>query len=101
MVVVLLFGRPGGGSSSDHRFVIPAGTAARVAAGDPVAILPERLEVRVGDTITLVNEDDSVQQTGFLSVGPHETLTYRFSRPGSYTSTCNLHPEGTLEIVVT
>jgi len=99
LVVVLVLGSPHP-TSSDHRFVVPAGTAERVARGEDVSIVPDRLFLRVGDTITLVNDDDVVQQAGFLAVGPHETLTYRFRRPGSYVSACTLHAGGSLQVVV-
>lgn len=86
--------------SVDHRFVIPAGTADRVASGEPVEILPARLELHVGDTVTLVNEDDAVQRTGFLTAEPHETVSYRFGQVGTFTSECTLHPSGNVEFVV-
>lgn len=87
--------------SVDHRFVIPAGTADRIDAGEPVAVTPPVVHLHSGDTITLVNEDDVVQQTGFLSVRPGETITYRFSEPGRFSSECSFHPDGGLVIDVT
>jgi plastocyanin len=99
LVVVLGVG-PVHRSSRDLRYVIPAGTAERIAAGQGVEILPAELRLHVGDTITLVNEDESVQQTGFLTVRPHETVSYRFAQAGSYATDCTLHPDGRVQIDV-
>lgn len=88
-------------SGTDHRFVIPAGTAERARAGEQVEILPAVLDLEVGDSITLVNEDDVTQVTGFLTVRPGETVHYRFTRASTYSGACTLHPGGGITIHVT
>ena len=70
-VVVVLGGalwltRDAGGT--EHRFVIPAGTAERIRAGEDVELIPAELDLDVGDSITLVNDDDVQHVTGFLTV---------------------------------
>ena len=88
-------------SGTDHRFVIPAGTAERVRAGEQVEIIPKVLELEVGDSITLVNDDDVTQVTGFLTVRPGETIHYRFTSASTYSGACTLHPDGGVTIHVT
>ena len=101
LVVVLVAGRGEGPAPFEHRFVVPAGTAGRVDAGEVVEVLPARLELRSGDSVTIVNEDDVAQGTGFLMAPPHDSVTYEFNRPGTYTAACTLHPSGSMVVVVT
>lgn len=78
--------------------VVPAGTAA--SGGDVSGLLapvPQerydggiRLLVEVGDTLTVVNEDDVEHTVGLLVVRPGERLTYRFSVAGDFVGVCTL-----------
>lgn len=102
-VVVVLGGalwltRDAGGT--EHRFVIPAGTAERIRAGEDVELIPAELDLDVGDSITLVNDDDVQHVTGFLTVRPGETLSYRFTSAATYSGRCTLHPDGGVTIRV-
>lgn len=89
--------RPG---AATHEYVIPAGTAARIAAGEAVDIVPARLEVRVGDTLRIRNEDSEQARVGIFTVGPHEKVTMRFSTPGELVGSCDVHSSGTFTIDV-
>ncbi|OWY63491.1 hypothetical protein B7486_52830, partial [cyanobacterium TDX16] len=60
-------------SAEDHRYVIPAGTAERIEAGEPIEILPTELVVQAGDTLTVVNHDDEAHVVGIADVEPGET----------------------------
>src|SRR5690606_21446553 len=62
-VRLLLGAAPAGGDEEaeapqDLEFEIPEGTGDRVQAGELVEVLPELLEVRLGDHIRIVNHDD-------------------------------------------
>jgi hypothetical protein len=46
------------------QLVIPAGTAEKVAAGDPVPAIPAEMVFVVGDTLTIKNEDSVIHQLG-------------------------------------
>ena len=67
---------------------------------------PETITVPVGATVTWTNEDDephTVTATGvFASPGLDydETFSHTFTKPGSYTYSCALHPRMTGTVVV-
>lgn len=84
-----------------YEFVIPAGAGEALDAGTPLEILPGELDVRVGETIRIVNEDDRGHTVGPFFVGANETLTQRFSSPGEFVGVCTVHPSGQLVLRVT
>lgn len=99
-VVAALVMAGGGDDGVTHRYVIPAGTAARLAAGEQVTIMPTRLVVHVGDTLVLRNNDSVTQQMGPLSVEAGSVLKMKFARRGTIEGTCTMNPEGTAKIVI-
>lgn len=74
----------------NYDFVIPFGTAARIAAGENINIVPDRLDVKVGDTMRVRNEDAKAAQVGFFRVNPGETVTMRFTTPGRFEDKCDV-----------
>jgi len=84
----------------EYRYVIPHGTAERIAAREPVEVLPARIELRTQDTLVLENEDHEPFSVGGLRVGAGQTMTYRWSEPGNYGGSCELHNGGKVDIVV-
>jgi plastocyanin len=85
---------------ADLAFTIPAGTGERMDRGEPVEILPAVLDARVGDVISIVNEDDRGHVVGPFYVGRHESLTQRFTSPGTFSGRCSVHPSGEVELNV-
>ena len=83
-----------------YEFVIPAGAGEALDAGTPLEVLPGELDVRVGETIRIVNEDDRGHTVGPFFVGANETLTQRFSSPGEFVGVCTVHPSGEIVLVV-
>jgi plastocyanin len=81
-------------------YVIPAGAGEALDAGTPLEILPAELEVDVGDTIRIENQDDRGHTVGPFFVGANETLTQRFSTPGEFEGVCTVHPSGQLVLIV-
>lgn len=79
---------------------VAAGTAERIAAGEPVELLPPTLEVSVGDRLEIVNDDDITHQVGPYIVAPGQTLRQSFTSPGTLEGACTLHPSGAIRIVV-
>lgn len=83
-----------------YDYMIPAGTGARIDAGEPVSILPAKLEVRVGDRLVIENLDDREHVVGPFLVGEGERLEQEFRRPGVQLGLCTVHESGSLEIVI-
>jgi plastocyanin len=87
-------------TSFDHEYLIPLGTADRIAAGEEVAIVPRELVVHVGESIRIVNEDEQGHQVGIFYVGPGQTLTQRFRSAGELENSCTVHPSGAFTLRV-
>jgi hypothetical protein len=88
------------GGAADWSYEIPAGTGARLDRGERLELLPPRIVARVGEAIRIVNRDDRGYLLGPFYVGPHETLTQRFTSPGSFEGACAVHPSGRLVLEV-
>lgn len=89
-----------GTEAATFEFVIPVGAGEALDAGTPLEILPAELEVDVGDTIRIENQDDRGHTVGPFFVGANETLTQRFSTPGEFEGVCTVHPSGQLVLIV-
>lgn len=88
------------GQRADYRYVIPAGTGARLDAGEPVSLLPARIAAHVGEVLRIRNDDTRGYLLGPFYVGPRETLEQRFTSAGTFTGTCEVHPSGQLVLTV-
>lgn len=86
--------------AATFEYVIPAGAGEALDAGTPLEILPAELQVNVGDTIRIENQDDRGHTVGPFFVGANETLTQRFSTPGEFEGVCTVHPSGELVLIV-
>jgi plastocyanin len=86
-------------AAAEYEYLIPVGAGEALDAGEPLEILPAELDVRVGESIRIVNDDDRGHTVGPFFIGANETLTYRFSSPGELVGVCTVHPSG--EIVLT
>jgi hypothetical protein len=100
VVIVVALAAGGGSDGVTHRYVIPAGTSARIAAGEQVNVMPTKLVVHVGDTLILRNDDSVTQQMGPLSVNAGSVLKMKFARRGTIEGTCTMNAEGTAKIVI-
>lgn len=89
-----------GDEAATLEYVIPVGAGEALDAGTPLEILPAELEVSVGDTIRIDNQDDRGHTVGPFFVGANETLTQRFSTAGEFEGVCTVHPSGQLVLVV-
>lgn len=72
---------------------VPRGAAARLARGEELGIVPDRILARVGDTLRLVNHDTRSHMIGPFLVGPGQRVESRLSRAGTYTGSCTLHAD--------
>lgn len=76
-----------------HTFVVPAGTGERLDRGENVEIVPRTLEVKVGDSLVIRNEDSRTHTVGPVVVRAGETAEQNFTRPGVVEGECTVHPE--------
>jgi plastocyanin len=83
-----------------HDFLIPPGTAGRIAAGQTVEIVPAELVVKIGDAIRIVNNDSEDHVVGVFFVASGETLTQRFNSEGVLEGECSVHPSGAFTLRV-
>lgn len=88
------------GRPPDYDYVIPAGTADRLARGETVDIIPSPLEVTVGQVIRIRNDDGAPALVGPFYVGAGETLVQEFRSAGRLEGICRLHPSGRLVVDV-
>lgn len=84
-----------------HDYLIPLGTADRIAAGEQIDIVPAELVVEVGDALRIVNADASDHVVGVFFVAAGETLTQRFNSEAVLEGECSVHSSGgfTLRVV--
>ncbi len=87
-------------AAATFEYVIPVGAGEALDAGTPLEILPAELQVNVGDTIRIENQDSRGHTVGPFFVGANETLTQRFSTPGEFVGVCTVHPSGELVLIV-
>jgi len=87
------------GSGDTVEVVIPAGTGAAVDAGESVEAVPAVIEVSVGDTLVLVNDDTRPHVVGPWTVLPGQQFSYRFDVAEEFTGACSAHPDNAVRIV--
>jgi hypothetical protein len=84
----------------DYDYVIPAGTQDRLLRGEPVEIMPATLDVEVGESIRIRNDDDEGAMVGIFYVGAGEVVSMRFTTEGTLSGVCEVNSEGTFTINV-
>ncbi|MDJ0498580.1 MAG: hypothetical protein QNJ89_12175 [Acidimicrobiia bacterium] len=95
-----LFEEDGSGGGADYSYTIPAGSGEAIDRGEPLDVLPDSLEVRVGELFELINEDNRGHLVGPFFVGAGETVRQRFNAPGSFIGICTVHPSGEFVLTV-
>ena len=81
-------------------FVIPVGTAERVAAGEAVPSLPAKWVFVAGDVLALRNEDGVNHQLGPFWIPAGTTLTIPLERASTFNYLCTVHPSGSIGLEV-
>lgn len=80
--------------------VVPAGTMDRLNAGEDVDVMPRRLELRVGDTLLIRNDDKWPHDVGPYRVGANTELKLKYQAPGEFEGECPLSEGDRYEIIV-
>lgn len=90
------------GSARELVYVIPAGSAARQAAGEEVTVLPQTIEVRLSehDTLVIRNDDTQTVTIGPFRIEPGQRFVQRYYNPGVFELDCTVHISQQLKIVV-
>ncbi len=83
-------------------YVIPRGTASRLAAGGDLRVLPSRIRLTLGvqDVLVLRNEDDVRQSFGPASLEAGQTYRLPFRAPAELSLSCSAHQDGQITIAV-
>ncbi|MEN9507417.1 MAG: hypothetical protein RI958_3343 [Actinomycetota bacterium] len=84
----------------DYDYLIPNGTAAQIALGNDPGIMPTELDVRVGETIRIVNDDVVSHTVGTFYVLAGTSLVYRFPKEGRYEGECSTNPDDVFVLTV-
>lgn len=89
-------------ASRDEVFEIPAGTYDRRRAGEPLPILPERIDLTLGarDQLLLRNLDRVPQLFGPVLIMPGQSFRLPFAQAGSYSFDCQAHASGQMKVEV-
>ena len=85
---------------ADHEYVIPQGTGERIDAGEAISIIPAELEVHVGESIRIVNNDDRGHIVGVFFIGAGEIMSQSFTSAGTLSGGCTIHPSGEFTLQV-
>ena len=72
--------------------VIPPGTAERIAAGEEITTIPEGLVFVLGDTLLIVNQDDTNHELGPLYIPAGANASLVMEDANKYTLGCTFQP---------
>jgi plastocyanin len=84
-----------------YEFVVPYGTSVKIDQGQQVDLMPQHLDVKVGDSIRIKNQDGRDYMIGPFFVTAGQELAMRFTQPGELSGVCQMNPEGEFLINVT
>jgi plastocyanin len=101
--VIVVAVTAGGGEPGARtlEYTVPEGTGARIAAGEKVYVFPAKLDLHIGDTIVIHNDDTRPAVVGPYTVDRNSTLSQTFLRTGFVTGFCSIHPSGRVTIHIT
>lgn len=83
-------------------YSVPPGTAARLAAGEDVAVLPQTIMLTLGrrDVLVIRNDDTEPVQIGPFKIAPGQRFEQQYYNRGTYDLICSIHRGEALRIVV-
>ncbi len=81
-------------------YVIPAGTGDAIDRGEEVSVMPNELEIKVGDAIEIINEDDRGHNVGLFFVGVGETVNQVFPSVAEFSDVCSVSSSGSFTVNV-
>jgi hypothetical protein len=83
-------------------YAVPPGTAARLAAGESVEVLPSTIELTLNqrDILIIRNDDTQPVQIGPFKIEPGQRFVQQYYNRGTYDLVCSIHASQRLRIVV-
>lgn len=99
-LAAVLVGCGGDRQPETLEIVVPAGTQQRLTAGEDVEVMPARLELRVGDTLLIRNEDSVTQSVGPYMVKANGQIRLTYGVAGRFEGYCPLSAGDRYEIIV-
>jgi hypothetical protein len=90
---------PASAEDGAEELVIPRGTAAAVAAGQPAPLIPNSLELGRDRTLLVRNEDDAPHQFGTWTIPPGGTAEISANTEDGQLS-CTVHADGIIDVTV-
>lgn len=91
----------GADEAATYEYTVPFGTGNRLDSGFTVDIMPQTLDVKVGESIRIVNDDIRDFMVGPFFVQAGQTLAMRFTHAGVLSGVCQINPGGEFVITVT
>ena len=89
-------------TSQLYSYIIEDGTKELLDQGEvPSNQPPTDLDLKVGDTLEVINRDSAVHSYSFITVRPGETGRYTFKTPGTYVGACTIGAHTSVTITVT
>ena|SRR5690606_17154512 len=89
-----------GDDPETRTYVVAAGTASRLDAGEEIDLMPAEVRLDVGDTLVIRNEDERDYVIGPYFVRSGETLRQTYTRPQELSGACELSGHGEIRVVV-
>lgn len=89
------------GDETTFEYLVPFGTGNRLDGGEVIELMPPELDVKVGESIRIVNDDTRDYMIGPFFVTAGQTLAMRFTHPGVLEGVCVVGSGGRFVINVT
>jgi len=89
---------------ADVVFVIPNGTEAALERGDPAFQFPDKIDVEVGSSVVITNQDYAMHYFFDIPVAPGQTIRKPFPRRGEFVYqgglSCSISRSNTIKVQV-
>jgi hypothetical protein len=87
--------------ATTYEYTVPYGTGNRLDSGEVIEVMPQALDVKVGESIRITNDDIRDYMIGPFFVTAGQTLAMRFTHTGELSGICLVNPDGQFIIKVT
>ena len=90
-----------GADAATYEYVVPFGTGNRLDGGEIIELMPAELNVKVGESIRIRNQDIRDYMIGPFFVTAGQILAMEFTHPGELSGVCVVGAGGSFVITVT